>query len=258
MKKTRLLAGDIGGTKVNLALCEIEGDQIVPQSMRRYSSSEFKSLSEILLIYFSESSVDLSTISAACFGVPGPVRQGRCQTINLPWILDEKELERTLNFTPIRLINDLFAMAYGISTVRLKNEIVPLHRGQELSATNANQALIAPGTGLGEALLFWDGERHLVSASEGGHCDFGPQNEEQIELLKWLWPRHPHVSWEHVASGPGIFRIYRFLRETGREVEPAEMSAALSSPEVDPSPVIANAALEGKSKICIRTMDQIR
>ncbi|MEW6057072.1 MAG: glucokinase [Bdellovibrionota bacterium] len=247
------LAGDVGGTKVNLALCIRRGTKIVVQAQRRYSSAQFKDLSEILLTYLSEVKADRKHIVRGCFGVPGPVISGRCQTVNLPWILEEHELEEKLRVRPVRLVNDLAAMAYGLRVLEEGVGLTVLRRG--IMNPHANQALMAPGTGLGEAILFWDGKRHRVSASEGGHCDFGPQNEEQIELLKWLWDRHKHASWEHVASGPGIYRVYRFLKETGREKEPQALGESLAVPQADPSPIIAAAALRGEPRICVRTMD---
>lgn len=250
-----ILAGDIGGTKVNLALCEVLGSNIKLHDQRRYASAQFLSLGAVLKQYLSEVPAKyIKAIHFACFGVPGPVINGRCQTINLPWVLDERVIEGELNLCPLKLINDLEATAHGI-------EILSEGRGLEVlrpasaPATTANRALIAPGTGLGEAMLFWDGTRYVVSPSEGGHADFGPQNEEQIDLLRWLWPRHKHVSFEHVASGPAIYRIFRFLHETGREEAPTELLEQLSVSGIDPSPLITAKAMSGESLICSRALD---
>ncbi len=252
-------AGDVGGTKVNLAMCEVHDGSVTPHFLRRYSSAQFKSLSEVLVRYLEEIGPLKSKIQGTCFGVPGPVLEGRCHTVNLPWTPDSAEIGRDLaqviECGPIQLINDLEATAYGIRMLRSGHGLSTLRAPTCAIGNRANQALIAPGTGLGEAMLLWDGTRHLISPSEGGHCDFGPQDEEQVELLRWLWPRHKHVSWEHVASGPALYRLYRFLKETGREAEPAELAEILANPETDPSPVIAAMAIKGLHAICVRAFD---
>lgn len=253
------LAGDVGGTKVNLALCEVSDDGTVKaHSLRRFASAQFKSLSSVLAAYLSEVKPG-KEVQGACFGVPGPVVDGKCTTVNLPWQLDAREVESETNkahrIGHVTLVNDLEATAHGLKTLREGRGLTTLRVGQSPFGAEANQVLIAPGTGLGEALLLWDGERHVVSPSEGGHADFGPQDEEQIELLRWLWPRHKHVSWEHVASGPAIHRLYRFLIETGREKEQPAVAEALARPGIDPSPVIAALAIEGKEPSCVRAFD---
>lgn len=250
----RILAGDVGGTKVNLALCEIAGSDgsVKLQHQRRYASALFTGLDQILARYFEETGIDADDIQSACFGVPGPVTEGRCQTVNLPWVIDSRLIAPVLPKARLKLVNDLEAMAHGLATLKEGRGLVTL---RSAPVQNANRALIAPGTGLGQALLFWDGHKHLVAASEGGHTDFGPQDDMQIELLQWLWPRHKHVSWEHVASGPAIHRLYRFLKETNRAHEPRELAEALSQPAIDPSPVIGAHALKGSPEICVKTMD---
>lgn len=257
----RILAGDVGGTKVNLALCELSSDAggnagqpLKLEQQRRFASGSFTGLDQILAKYFAESKVKPTDIDAACFGLPGAVINGRCQTVNLPWVIDQRELQKVLPNSRVRLVNDLEAMAHGLAVLQEGRGLTTLRAGTA-DVEHVNRALIAPGTGLGEALLFWDGKRHVISASEGGHADFGPQDEEQIELLKWLWPRHKHVSWEHVASGPAIYRLYRFLKETGRAQEPHELGEALALPDIDPSPVIASHAIKGSPEICVKAMD---
>ena len=253
------LAGDVGGTKVNLALCEVHNGtvEVQPGSLIRYSSSDFTSLPDVLRHYLSEAPGVPSHLDGACFGVPGPVLNGRCQTVNLPWVLDANlvatELSDTFSIGFVRIINDLHATAFGLGTLNENHGLVTLRAGG--GDCMGNQALIAPGTGLGQAILFWDGEGHVVAPSEGGHADFGPQTEEQVELLRWLWTRHHHVSWEHVAAGPAIYRLYRFLKETGREREPAHLEVEFAKAGVDPSPIIAAHAIKGDQPICVRTMD---
>lgn len=254
-----ILAGDVGGTKMNLALCEVESTRVTAKWPLRYSSAKFPGISDIIERYLTDLSLQHGAdpsvlkkqIKAACFGVPGPVIDGRCQTVNLPWTIDVREIKARVGITALGLINDLESMAYGVGSLEEGRGITVLRAGRRVKA---NQALIAPGTGLGEALIVWHGDRHVVSPSEGGHCDFSPHDEEHIELLRWLWPRHPHVSWEHVASGPGIFRIYRFLRDTGRDRADEELERELAS-GVDPSPVITARAIKGDSTICVRTLD---
>ena len=263
------LVGDVGGTKVNLALCEVEAGpapgrggpeshfSVRVHSPMRYSSPKFKGLAEVILRYVAETHAPVRELEAACFGVPGPVVEGKVPTVNLPWDLDAadvfSEVSRSLPLRKLLLINDLEATAHGLRTLSEGRGLLSLRKGTPVFA--ANQALLAPGTGLGEAVLFWDGHRHVVSASEGGHTDFGPQDEEQVELLRWLWPRHKHVSWEHVASGPAIHRIYRFLKETGREKEPSDLAELFAQPDFDPSPTIGHRAQLEPSGICARTMD---
>lgn len=247
-----ILAGDVGGTKVNLALCEVSGQRVRAEFQKRYSSLQFSGLKQILETYLSETGVSQKDISAVCLGVPGPIVEGKCQTVNLPWKIEEPQVTEIFPQAKAKLLNDLEAMAYGLSALSIGDGLHVLRDGPFVNAT---RGLIAPGTGLGEAVLFWDGDGHAISASEGGHCDFGPQDEEQIELLKWLWTRHKHASWEHVASGPAIDRLYRFLVETGRESPASDLADELSGPGVDPSPIIAGYALKGKHAICVRTMD---
>lgn len=253
------LAGDVGGTKVNLALCEVNGVSVKTHSARRYLSSQFTSLSEVLYRYLDETGAGTQMLDGACFGVPGPVVDGRCVTVNLPWQLDTaeitKDLSRKTQCRNVHLINDLEATAYGTRTLSEGHGLSVLRTSANDLGTRANQALIAPGTGLGEAMMLWNGSEHVISPSEGGHADFGPQDEEQIELLKYLWPRHEHVSWEHVASGPAIYRLYRFLKESGREQEPAELEATLHDPNTDPSPLIAAMAIKNENRICVHAFD---
>lgn len=253
------LAGDIGGTKVNLALCEVGAKGVKARELRRYSSPDFDCLRDVLKTYFDEVGSPGRKLEGACFGVPGPVVEGRVRTVNLPWALDETTVARAVRSRvpcrAVKLINDLEATAHGLRGLKVNGGLAVLRPSGRREGMKGNQALIAPGTGLGEAVLVWDGRRHLVSASEGGHADFGPQDEEQIELLRWLWSRHKHVSWEHVASGPAIHRMYRFLVETGREKEPPALARRLREEGADPSAIISEAALAGTVPLCMRAVD---
>src|SRR6185312_10458343 len=150
------------------------------------------------------------SIRVACFGVAGPVIDGRCETTNLPWVVDSKKISKRFGIASVSLLNDLQAMAYGVLHLD-ENEFFVLNPGQP--GPPGNKAVIAAGTGLGEAILFWNGAEHEASPSEGGHADFAPHRPIEVRLLEYLWKQFPHVSYERVISGPGIVHIYQFLKE---------------------------------------------
>ena len=200
------LAGDIGGTKTHLAIY----DEDTLLSQKKFPSGEYAGLGDIAKEFLGNEKVD-----KACFGVAGPVKDGRCAATNLPWIIDEKELSSQLAIPHVALINDLEANAYGLRVLPEKDFIV-VNEG----TGKGNQALVSPGTGLGEAGLFFDGDDHIPFACEGGHSDFSPRNEEEIDLLRHLLKEYDHVSFERLLSGPGLYTIYRFLIETNRESDP--------------------------------------
>jgi glucokinase len=184
-------------------------------------------------------------ISAASFGIAGPVIDGKTVATNLPWMLSEKPLGRSLNIRKLSLVNDLVANARGIALMK-KDDFASLDRGRQ---TEGNRALLSAGTGLGAAILFWDGERHVVSPSEGGHVEFGPKNRLELGLLRYLFERFGHVSYERILSGAGLFNIYQFLRDTGAcGSEPRRLSLRME--EEDPAAVITETARLGKNKIC--------
>ena len=242
-----ILAGDIGGTKVNLASFNAEDLRLAPEHLGTYPSHEFASLEEMALRFVAGHRV---RPKYACFGVAGPVKKGRAEVTNLPWIIDAQELARALNIKQVWLINDLEANAHGIAGLAPEDFVV-LNPGDKDAVGNA--AIIAAGTGLGEAGLFWDGNRHLPLASEGGHAEFAPRTDLDIELLQYLRARFGQVSWEHVLSGPGIFHIYQFLRDTGRGEEPAWLTEQLRG--ADAPAAITRAAVEGKSGLCSQALD---
>lgn len=200
-----VLAGDIGGTKTNLGLFACGEDRPTLLVMESYSSPHSTGLSELIARFVEAHS---GSISSACFGIAGPVIDGRCRTTNLPWEVSEAEISQNFGWNKVRLVNDLAATAMAI----------PLLQGRQLFALNEGRAqkgnigLAAPGTGLGISLLvFANGKVHAVS-SEGGHVDFAPRNETEIDLWRHLRQSHDHVSVERVASGPGIFGIYSWLK----------------------------------------------
>jgi len=242
-----ILAGDIGGTKVNLAFFSVEHLRLRSGNLDTYSSHDHASLEEIVRRFLAEHQL---TVQYACFGVAGPVKKGRVQVTNLPWVIDAEELTRALNLKEVWLINDLEANAHGITGL-LPEDFVVLNRGEESAVGNA--AIISAGTGLGEAGLFWDGNRHLPIASEGGHADFAPRTDLDVELLRHLRAQFKQVSWEHVLSGPGFFRIYEFLRDAGHGEEPAWLAEEFR--KADPAVAITHAGLEGKSELCVQTLN---
>ena len=229
-----ILAGDIGGTKVNLAF--FDGDLVLkPENLASFSSRDYSSLEEIAQKFLAERKLKAQY---ACFGIAGPVKQGRVEVTNLPWTIVEKDLKRVLDVKKAWLINDLEANAEGIYGLD-RSDFVTLNAGDEHAVGNA--AIIAAGTGLGEAGLFWDGKRHLPrSLAEGGHSDFAPRTDLDIDLFVHLRKRFGRVEWESVLSGPGQYHIYEFLRDTKRGEEPAWLAAELRADE--PPRVITRAA----------------
>ena len=242
-----ILAGDIGGTKTRLALFAPGPRLADPVSERTYGSQEYPGL-EVIAKEFVRATG--ATIESACFGVAGPVKDGRSSTTNLAWVVDARDLARDLRLPRVALLNDLEASAFGLPALRT-DEVVVLQEG--IPGAAANQALIAAGTGLGEAALYWDGRRHRPFATEGGHAGFAPADETQIELLKYLLRRFEPVSWERVLSGPGLVNLYSFLRDTGRGEEPSWLADEISAGE--PAAVISAAALSGRSDLCSEALN---
>lgn len=217
-----VLAGDIGGTKTRLAVFRNENGRLTTLRDRTYVSAEYPSFSRIIHDFLFEQDAE---ISAACLGVAGPVRDGRCQATNLPWWLDSRDLAATSGIPMVVLLNDLEATALGMLQLP-PEEFVELNPAARLS--RGNIAVLAAGTGLGEALLYWDGQRYQAIATEGGHADFAPNTDEQDGLLRYLRARHGgHVSWERVVSGPGLFSIYEYLRGLGQVSESEQLAQAL-------------------------------
>jgi glucokinase len=241
-----ILAGDIGGTKVNLAFFEVAGQKLVPGPEAKFPSRDFASLEDIVRQFLAAHRL---TVEYAAFGIAGPVKKGRSQLTNLPWVVDTRALAAVLGITYAYLINDLEANAYGIGALA-PQDFLALNPGEDGASGNA--AIIAAGTGLGEAGLFWDGHRHHPMACEGGHGDFAPRTDLDIEVFKFYRAQFGRVSWERVLSGPGLFNIYKFFRDTKREEEPAWLAEELR--RGDPSAVISRVALESRAEICVRAL----
>jgi glucokinase len=241
-----ILAGDIGGTKTNLGLFDAREGSLRLITGRSFPSKEHTGLDAIVKEFMSPLQ---EQVTAACFGVAGPVLNGQSVTPNLPWVVDADSLAQILNLESVILLNDLEAMAYGIRELK-SEELLPLNQG---AAIEGNAALVAAGTGLGVASLFWDGERYVPSASEGGHVDFAARNPLEIELLRHMQTKYSRVSVERVLSGPGLFNIYDFLRASGYGKEDPEIAEACHTQ--DPSGVISKAALAGRCKMCVKALD---
>jgi len=242
-----ILAGDIGGTKTVLALFEDEGGHLSLVRDVIQPSRQFPSLETIIRLFLDTGVTP--TITAACFGVAGAVVDGRSTTTNLPWTLDERSLADAIPAARAVLLNDLEAAAWGVMHLP-SGALISLQSGV---SRRANMAVIAAGTGLGEALIVWDGARHSVVASEGGHADFAARSEREAELLAYLRREFGHVSYERVLSGPGLFNIYRFVRDTSGRLQPQWLRGRLESG--DPSAVVSDVALAGEDPSCVDALD---
>ena len=239
-----ILAGDVGGTHTRLALFE-KGKKL--QEERKFSSRSYKGLEEIVKEYLSS---EKKKVSKACFGIAGPVRDGKCKATNLPWEVDALELSCHLKIEKVSLLNDLEANAHGLKMLA-PEELFLLQKGNPKQM--GNRALISAGTGLGEAGLYWDGKNHHPFACEGGHADFAPRNEIEVELFLFLKKKFGHISYERVVSGPGLHAIYEFLIETGKEVGSEKTRAEMKSK--DPSAVISEWGRQNKDRACSRAVD---
>jgi len=248
-----ILAGDIGGTKVHLALYTFAGGRLAPVRDTKFPAHEFATLDAVVDKFLTGDPANdgkRGEIVAACFGCPGPVRNGRLKLTNLPWTLDARDLQRSLSIEHIFLINDLEANGFGIPELRPES-IFSLHAGD--AAAIGHRGLIAAGTGLGEALLIWDGKAHRPIPSEGGHCDFAARTDREIALLQYLrGTLEGRVSWERVVSGIGIKNVYAFLRDVEKIEEPEWLRERMA--EEDPNAVIGRCAEDGSSSLCFETM----
>ena len=242
-----ILAGDIGGTNTRLALFD-PGDLRRSQAEETYPSGRHAGLPEIVRLFVENHA---AKVEGACFGVAGPVRDGRIEATNLPWVVDAHELSTCLGTDRLWLINDLEANAYGLASLDGK-DFFTLQPGD--GTAKGNLCVVSAGTGLGEAGVHWDGALYRPFASEGGHATFSPENELEVELQRWLQKRFSeHVSWERVLSGPGLVNLYAFLKESGRAEEPSWLTAEMAAG--DAAAVISRNALSGKADLCVRALD---
>ncbi len=239
-----ILAGDIGGTKTLLAI--FDGELCVIK--KRFESANYATFEQLLSDFLAL--IPNAKIDAACIGVAGPIVNGDCETTNLPWNLKYKEICQQLNTQKVKLLNDLEAAAWGVLSLPESN-FVALNPNAKTQIGNC--AVLAAGTGLGEAIIFHDGEKHHVIANEGGHCDFAPTDAQQVALLEFLKVRFSeHVSYERLVSGVGIEAIYEFLCASDypfyEEIE-AEITAA-----DDKAAMIGAAAVSNRSTLCVETL----
>jgi|SRR5215217_583051 len=269
-----ILAGDIGGTKTSLALYDWITERAEPVRLETFHSTDYTSLEEILTEFLSPPKPptplnDFETdpspaqeendtpalptalkLAAACFGVAGPVIENHSRTTNLPWVVDGQTIAKQFDIPRVQLLNDLEATAYGILWLR-PDELDVLNQGNPPKKRQA-LALIAAGTGLGEGILFWDGKSYRPMPSEGGHADFAPNNDYEIELLRYLRSQYLHVSYERLVSGPGLHAIYEFIRDTKKN-EPTWLAEKIKAG--NPAAEIAEAGLKGQAEIAIQTLD---
>ncbi len=242
----RVLVGDIGGTKTGLAVAETIGDKVQLDHERRYPSRDYRSLDALLRRYCDDTGAHCDL---AALAIAGPVKDGHSNATNLPWEVDALAIRRGLGLSSVRLLNDLEAVAWGVSALG-SDEVALIHPGDPDAVGNA--CVVAAGTGLGQAGMFWDGQRHHPFATEGGHTDFSPTDEREFALFQFLQRKHGHVSWERVASGTGIGNLHAFLLEWRRGELPAWLSEEMAAG--DPSATIARAAAEARCPICEEAM----
>jgi glucokinase len=242
-----ILAGDIGGTNTRLALFDPAEGRLEPEFIRVYPSREYQGLTQIIHEFLKDISEPPLYV---CLGVACPIRGGRCEATNLPWVIDTERISEELDLAMVEIINDLEANAYGISVLE-PEDFARLNEGDACS--KGNQALVAAGTGFGVVGIARAEKHHLLIPSEGGHTDFAPRNPLEVDLLSYLMERYAHVSFERVISGPGLYNIYQFLRDTGRGEEQDWLAEFIS--REDPPIVISRTALQGKSELCKRSLD---
>ncbi len=243
----KVLAGDIGGTSTRLALFEVAGEGLRRLDEERFPSRQFPGLEGIVRKFLDSRG---ASCERACFGIAGPVKGGRCETTNLPWVVEARRLEKDLGIRRVSLVNDLEANAHGIPGLGVEDFLV-INAGNPDPAGNA--AIISAGTGLGEAGLFREGKKVRPFATEGGHASFAPRSDLEIELLKHLSGQHEHVSWERVVSGPGLVTLYQFLLRHRGVQAPAWLAGEMQAS--DPAAAISNAALAGRCPISVEALE---
>ncbi len=243
-----ILAGDVGGTKTHLGIFRHDGQTLTLLRDELYRTRDFKRLADACLDFLARGS---EKIDGACFGVPGPVIESQAHATNGPWEMREDALKQSLKGIKVRLINDLGATAYGVIHLP-PAEVRVLQEGQ-YRLHCGDVAVIAAGTGLGEAALVYERDSYYAVASEGGHSDFAPRNEEQIELWRFLNKQFGHVSVERVLSGPGLVNIYRFLRATSSNPEPDWLRAMIQNR--DAAEAVSEAALGRRDPECMHAME---
>jgi glucokinase len=237
-----ILAGDLGGTKCNLGVFDARAEKLARTAGKRYGTQEHSSFDEIVKDFLRETG---AKVTAASFGIAGPVVDNKVRGTNMPWGVDGAAMAKLLGIERVRLMNDLEAAAFGIAVLEPK-DIETIHGGVDVP--QANRAVIAAGTGLGEGILFWDGRQHLPIATEAGHADFAPNTSEQADLWRYLKSRNEFVTSEAILSGGGFQRVHEFL-------DPSVRHPGFDDHKIDPAPEIARRGLSGECSVCARTLD---
>lgn len=248
-----VLAGDIGGTKTNIGIFAVDNNKVQSLLEASWISADFASLEEILeqFIVLVNKQTKVLPFNTACFGIAGPVKNHYCQVTNLPWIVDAEKIKQQFSWQSMSLLNDLEANAWGIAALD-KEDFISLQNGDD--SIKANASIIAAGTGLGEAGLFWDGKQHIPFASEGGHTDFSPQTEKEYRLYEFLRDKYQgHVSWERIVSGMGLENIYQFLCHDNNVRPPAWLTRKIQ--QGDAAAAISKAAMASKDEICEQALN---
>lgn len=240
------LAGDIGGTKTHLALYKDQGGKTTCVKDQKFPSKDYPNLRTIVKKFLVGVGFE---IERACFGIAGPVEEGKSKATNLPWLIDSKQLETELRIEKVALINDLEANAYGLKVLS-DDEFFVLNEGDPNAY--GNQAMLSAGTGLGEAGIYFDGKDHRPFACEGGHTDFGPRNEVEDQLLHYLREKYEHVSYERILSGPGLYTLYQFVVETKQEEEDPKTYELIN--KGDSPRLVSQLGLNGESAACAKTL----
>lgn len=242
-----ILAGDVGGTKCNIALFAEKNEKLQVVFKQRFASKDFAKFDLIIKEFTRQAAPHLTNekVRAAGFGVAGPVINNRIHATNLPWVIEADSLSRELGVKTIALMNDLGATGHSLDHLPAEDFVV-LNQGTPVQG--ATRALLGAGTGLGQSILFWDGNRYRVVPSEGGHSDFAPHTDEQIELLKFMRKRYPQVSWELILSGRGFRTLHEFL-------SPSVKHPVFDDPDADPAPFITKSGLSKECPVCVQTLD---
>ncbi|MDW5290892.1 glucokinase [Formosa sp. PL04] len=245
-KKGIVLAADVGGTKIHLALFEIKDGQLYQLKEKKYHTKDHNSFVEMIYDFYTNKSL---VINSLCIGVAGPVAYNKVHGVNFPWEINGDKIGKELQIDFVTLINDMEANAYGLAALK-DTDFKTIREGSDVPG---NAVIISPGTGLGEVGLYWDGSHYHPFASEGGHCDFCPRNALEIELWEYMHQIYKHVSWERVLSGPGIYDIYKFLIQKKGQIVPEYIQEEIL--KGNPAALITQSAIEGKDVVCKETFD---
>jgi glucokinase len=247
-----LLAGDVGGTKTNVAIVSSEAGPKAPLRAKTYASGDFARFEDLLRDFMAVGGED---VAHACFAIAGPVVDDAVTATNLPWWISGADLRQALGLERVWLINDMQAILYALPTMGPEDRVA---LNDQPPVPGGAIAVMAPGTGLGEGYMTWDGKRYVAFPSEGGHTDFGPTDATQIELLRHLLARFGHASYERVCAGSGLPNVYAFFRDTGYAPEPDWLREALAAAS-DQTPIIVQTALSGQpgSELCQATLNLV-